>query len=153
MLFDRTTNPHSVALAAIALAAGLAGSAVAQEASPPKPVEAQPTEQPKEAKKVVPDLGVVAGWNGDHFFLRNADGSILFIPYGFVQTDYRLYSGDGVPANTFAIRSARAIRPGGRHGQRHQHRFRRAWPDVAPLPVPGVRIPCPRRHDPRRPRQ
>lgn len=115
MLFDRTTNPRFVALAAIALAAGLAGSAVAQEAPPPnaqeapppKPVEAQPTEQPKDSKKVVPDLGVVAGWNGDHFFLRNADGSILFIPYGFVQTDYRLYSGDGVPANTFAIRRAR----------------------------------------------
>jgi phosphate-selective porin OprO/OprP len=49
----------------------------------------------------------IAGWNGDHFFLQSPDGNYLFQPYGYVQTDYRVYTGDGVPANTFTIRRAR----------------------------------------------
>ncbi len=50
---------------------------------------------------------VTAGWNGEHFFIRSADGNLQIQPYGYVQTDYRSYRGDGAPANSFAVRRAR----------------------------------------------
>ena len=50
---------------------------------------------------------VTAGWNGEHFFIKSADGHFNINPYGYVQTDYRAYNGDGSPANTFAVRRAR----------------------------------------------
>jgi hypothetical protein len=65
----------------------LSFAAVAQEAKP----------------KDVPQFG----WNGDHFFLQSPDGRYLFQPYGYVQTDFRGYTGDGAPPNTFTIRRAR----------------------------------------------
>src|ERR1700694_3997658 len=96
------TNQCQIAIAAIALAAGLAGSAAADPSPPPAPGEGQPKEEKKTA-----DPGIDAGWNGDHFFLKNADSSYVFQPSGYIQTDDRIYSGDGVPPNTFAIRRAR----------------------------------------------
>jgi len=48
-----------------------------------------------------------AGWNGEHFFIRSADGQFSISPYGYVNTDYRVYQGDGAPANTFLLRQAR----------------------------------------------
>jgi phosphate-selective porin OprO/OprP len=56
-------------------------------------------------KVEVPAL--VAGWNGDHFFMQAPDGRFILQPYGYVQGDYRIYTGDGVPANTFTLRRAR----------------------------------------------
>ncbi len=50
---------------------------------------------------------VVAGFNGEHFYIKSADGQFQIQPYGYVQTDYRAFSGDGSPANTFAVRRAR----------------------------------------------
>jgi phosphate-selective porin OprO/OprP len=50
---------------------------------------------------------VTAGWNGEHFFIKSADGQFQLQPYGYVQTDYRSFDGDGAPANTFAVRRAR----------------------------------------------
>jgi phosphate-selective porin len=50
---------------------------------------------------------VVAGWNGEHFFIRSGDGKFQIQPYGYFQSDYRAYSGDGAPPNTFLIRRAR----------------------------------------------
>jgi phosphate-selective porin len=50
---------------------------------------------------------VTAGWTGEHFFIRSADGKFQLQPYGYVQTDYRAYDGDGSPADTFVIRRAR----------------------------------------------
>ena len=50
---------------------------------------------------------VSAGWNGEHFFIKSPDGQFQIQPYGYVQTDYRAYNGDGVPANSFAVRRAR----------------------------------------------
>jgi len=50
---------------------------------------------------------VVAGWNGEHFFIKSPDGNFQIQPYGYVQTDYRSYDGDGTPANSFAVRRAR----------------------------------------------
>jgi phosphate-selective porin OprO and OprP len=50
---------------------------------------------------------ISAGWNGEHFFLRSADGQFQIQPYGYVQSDYRAYKGDGAPSDTFVIRRAR----------------------------------------------
>jgi phosphate-selective porin OprO and OprP len=56
------------------------------------------------AKKEAP---LTAGWNGEHFFIRSADGQFTLNPYGYVNTDYRAYTGDGAPSNTFVLRQAR----------------------------------------------
>lgn len=48
---------------------------------------------------------LTAGWNGEHFFIRSADGQAGINPYGYVQTDYRAYTAG--PANTFVVRRAR----------------------------------------------
>ncbi|HTV66616.1 MAG TPA: porin [Bryocella sp.] len=50
---------------------------------------------------------LTAGWNGEHFFIRSPDGQFSINPYGYVDLDYRAYTGDAVPANTFILRRAR----------------------------------------------
>ncbi len=62
--------------------------------------QAQPAPVPKS-----PPL--TAGWNGEHFFVRSPDGQFSISPYGYVDTDYRAYKGDGAPADTFVLRRAR----------------------------------------------
>ena len=57
------------------------------------------------APKKEPPLA--AGWNGEHFFIRSADGQFSISPYGYLDTDYRAYKGDGAPSDTFLIRRAR----------------------------------------------
>ncbi len=59
------------------------------------------------AQKKGSEAALQAGWNGEHFFVKSADGAFNFQPYGYVQTDYRAYSGDGHPPNTFVIRRGR----------------------------------------------
>ena len=59
------------------------------------------------AQKKDPATPITAGWNGDHFFIKSADGQFQIMPYGYVQTDYRGYRGDGAPSNTFTVRRAR----------------------------------------------
>jgi len=63
----------------------------------------------QEPPEVAPkrDAPLTAGWNGEHFFIRSPDGQFSISPYGYVNTDYRVYNGDGVPANTFVLRQAR----------------------------------------------
>jgi len=51
--------------------------------------------------------GLQAGWNGEHFFLKSADGGFNIQPYGYLQADYRGFSGDGVPKDNFVLRRAR----------------------------------------------
>lgn len=73
----------------------------------PNPViESALLDQPQSAtpKK---DTPLTAGWNGEHFFIRSADGQFSISPYGYVNTDYRAYKGDGAPSNTFVLRQAR----------------------------------------------
>lgn len=53
------------------------------------------------------DAPLTAGWNGEHFFIRSPDGQFSISPYGYVDTDYRAYRGDGAPPDTFLIRRAR----------------------------------------------
>src|SRR5215472_881857 len=74
------------------------GTAPAQAASDQKPAE-KPAE-----KKEAP---LTAGWSGEHFYIKSADGKFQLQPYGYIQTDYRAFNGDGAPADTFVIRRAR----------------------------------------------
>jgi phosphate-selective porin len=72
----------------------------------PEPVaaavdQAQPAAAPKR------DTPLTAGWNGEHFFIKSADGQFSISPYGYVNTDYRAYKGDGAPSDTFVLRQAR----------------------------------------------
>src|ERR1700722_14068831 len=47
------------------------------------------------------------GWNAELFFIKSNAGKFQIQPYGYVQTDYRSYIGDGSPANTFSVRRGR----------------------------------------------
>jgi phosphate-selective porin len=60
--------------------------------------------QPSAPKKEAP---VTAGFNGEHFFIKSADGQFSISPYGYVNTDYRADKGDGAPSDTFLLRRAR----------------------------------------------
>ena len=74
----------------------------------PQPVEWAPmVDQAAPAAAPKKDAPLTAGWNGEHFFIRSPDGQFSISPYGYVNTDYRAYSGDGAPANTFVLRQAR----------------------------------------------
>ena len=77
---------------------------------PPVPVadaEAVPEPYQKPAEKKDAPVPVTAGWNGEHFFIKSADGQFQIQPYGYVQTDFRSYNGDGAPPDTFTVRRAR----------------------------------------------
>ncbi len=50
---------------------------------------------------------LAAGWSGEHFYIRSADGQFSISPYGYLDTDYRAFKGDGAPSDTFVIRRAR----------------------------------------------
>src|SRR5208283_1922850 len=74
----------------------------------PQPVEWAPmVDQAAPAAAPKKDAPLTAGWNGEHFFIRSADGQFSISPYGYVNTDYRAYSGDGAPPDTFLVRRAR----------------------------------------------
>jgi len=68
----------------------------------PDPQAAKGDQKPAE-KPAAPAL--TAGWNGEHFYIKS--GEFQLQPYGYFQSDYRAYHGDGVPADTFLIRRAR----------------------------------------------
>jgi phosphate-selective porin OprO/OprP len=70
-------------------------------------IEAAMINQAKPAAEPKKDAPLTAGWNGEHFFIRSADGQFQIMPYGYVDIDYRAYKGDGAPADTFVIRRAR----------------------------------------------
>jgi phosphate-selective porin OprO and OprP len=80
------------------------GVAPAEEADAEVPAEPLEVQSPKKDTGSAP---VTAGWNGEHFYIRSADGQFQIQPYGYVQTDYRSYTGDGAPADTFGVRRAR----------------------------------------------
>jgi phosphate-selective porin OprO/OprP len=74
------------------------------EAEPEPAVPLEVSNQKTPEKSTSP---VTAGWNGEHFFIKSADGQFQIQPYGYVQTDYRSYTGDGAPPDTFSVRRAR----------------------------------------------
>jgi phosphate-selective porin len=77
-------------------------NAVLRESAEPMPA-LDPAQTPAPRK----DPPLTAGWNGEHFFIRSADGQFSISPYGYVDNDYRAYKGDGAPADTFVLRRAR----------------------------------------------
>jgi len=77
--------------------------AVLREAEPAP--EAVIEQEAAAAPKKEPPL--TAGWNGEHFYIRSPDGQFTISPYGYVNSDYRAYQGDGAPSDTFLLRRAR----------------------------------------------
>ncbi len=73
----------------------------------PDPGEPEVIDQAKAAAAPKKDAPLTAGWNGEHFFIRSPDGQFSISPYGYVDTDYRAYQGDGAPPDTFVVRRAR----------------------------------------------
>jgi phosphate-selective porin OprO/OprP len=71
----------------------------------PAPMAAVVDQAPAAVEKK--DTPLTAGWNGEHFFIKSADGQFSISPYGYVNTDYRVYKGDGSPSDTFVLRQAR----------------------------------------------
>jgi hypothetical protein len=71
----------------------------------PEPTPALGQNAAAAPKKDAPPL--TAGWNGEHFFIRSPDGQFSISPYGYVDNEYRVYQGDGAPADTFVLRRAR----------------------------------------------
>lgn len=63
--------------------------------------QAPPAAAPKK------DTPLTAGWSGEHFFIKSPDGQFSISPYGYLDTDYRAYKGDGAPSDTFLVRRAR----------------------------------------------
>jgi phosphate-selective porin OprO/OprP len=77
--------------------------AAAEEAAAEPPL-AEVYQKPADKPASAP---VTAGWNGEHFYIKSADGQFQIQPYGYVQMDYLSYIGDGSPANSFALRRGR----------------------------------------------
>ena len=74
----------------------------------PEPgIEAAMINQAKPAAEPKKEAPLTAGWNGEHFFIKSADGQFQIMPYGYVDIDHRAYKGDGAPSDTFVIRRAR----------------------------------------------
>jgi phosphate-selective porin OprO and OprP len=69
------------------------------------PVIAAVDQAPAAAPKK--ETPLTAGWSGEHFYIRSPDGQFSISPYGYLDTDYRAFRGDGAPADTFLIRRAR----------------------------------------------
>jgi phosphate-selective porin OprO and OprP len=99
---DGTLQASSVASAADG-SAHLVNTVLVQ----PEPVEAAMIDPQAPASQPKKEPPLTAGWNGEHFFIRSPDGQFSISPYGYVDTDYRAYKGDGAPANTFVVRRAR----------------------------------------------
>lgn len=74
---------------------------------PDAAAEAAVIDQAPAASAPKKDVPLTAGWNGEHFFIKSPDGQFSISPYGYVDTDYRAYKGDGAPADTFIVRRAR----------------------------------------------
>jgi phosphate-selective porin OprO and OprP len=80
----------------------LMNAVLVQPVPAPAPVVDQaPAMAPKK------DTPLTAGWSGEHFFIKSPDGQFSINPYGYVNTDYRAYKGDGAPSDTFMLRQAR----------------------------------------------
>ena len=73
-----------------------------------QPAEAEePLDIAQKSTTKAGEFPLTSGWNGEHFFIKSPDGTFQIQPYGYVQTDYRGYKGDGAPSDTFLLRRAR----------------------------------------------
>jgi phosphate-selective porin len=73
----------------------------------PNPAAEAVDQAPATAAAPKKDAPLTAGWNGEHFFIKSPDGQFSISPYGYLDTDYRAYKGDGAPSDTFLVRRAR----------------------------------------------
>jgi len=99
-----SAGPDSQPIAAPSQSPARLMNAVLLEASPEPAAVVGQTPAAAPPKK---DAPLAAGWNGEHFFIRSADGQFSISPYGYLDTDYRAYKGDGAPSDTFLVRRAR----------------------------------------------
>src|SRR5258708_979696 len=75
-------------------------------------VEALPEPYQKPPEKKDSALPVTAGWNGEHFFIKSADGAFQIPPSAYVPTDYRTYKGEGPLPVPFSLPRDRSGFPG-----------------------------------------
>ncbi len=75
-----------------------------RDAADRSPVSGQTTGEKQTGPQKVP---VVAGWDGNHAFLRSTDGNFETLFTGYAQLDFRGYAAGIHPANTFVLRRAR----------------------------------------------
>jgi phosphate-selective porin OprO and OprP len=121
------TSPIAEAAPAAApTAAAAVSSEVAEAAMPAEPLETQ--------AKSSSNPPVTSGFNGEHFFIRSANGQFELQPYGYVQTNYSAYNGDGAPPDSFSVRRAR-FGFQGNYGDHYQFAL---LIDAAPATVAGV---------------
>ncbi len=87
-----------------ALKAQQVGTTAVSTATPaPEPLPPAVQQAQFAEKSVKPD----AGWEGGHFYIQTADGEFQMQPSGYLQLDYRAYSGETAAVNTFVLRRAR----------------------------------------------
>jgi phosphate-selective porin len=87
----------------------------APQAAPaaPAPTQAQVDQLQQQvnalqAKASQPPPPPTAGWNGEHFFLRSADGNFTLMPVGYMDAQYAVYGNQyGAPPDSFSITRAR----------------------------------------------
>jgi phosphate-selective porin OprO and OprP len=87
-----------------------AGDPAKTESAERAPTAGPATAAAKTAESQTPNQKtplVVAGWDGNHAFLRSADGKFETFFAGYMQLDFHGYSSGNHPANTFLFRRAR----------------------------------------------
>ncbi len=102
---DATLPPSNVAPVNATGSAHLMNAILTEPAPESALPLSEQSQAPETPKKEAPPL--TAGWNGEHFFIRSADGLFSISPYGYVDEGYYAYKGDGAPADTFLLRRAR----------------------------------------------
>ena len=98
--------PSGARLVNASLSVPAVAAATEPESEPDAEVIAESLQRPAD-QKTGATAPVAAGWNGEHFFIKSPDGAFQLQPYGYVQTDFLSYKGDGAPADTFSVRRGR----------------------------------------------
>ena len=75
--------------------------------SPARGQAAAPAQKGAQAKEQGKPAPLLAGWDDNHAFLRNTDGSFFTYLAGYAQLDYRGYQKGNHPPNTFLVRRVR----------------------------------------------
>ena len=84
-----------------------ANASLTTEAPAGQEKKAQPEAASAVQGQAQKSAGILAGWDGNHAFLRSADGDFETVLTGYAQLDFRGYQQGNHPANTFLLRRAR----------------------------------------------